>query len=94
MASVVILVIVLFLICEKVVSAMSEHMKFLMSLKHLFLFFLIFSRERGRICWRSGEGRCCEEIRFKIHYIDGFIFVWIYDCITIYVGENVFSLDI
>jgi excinuclease UvrABC ATPase subunit len=48
MASVVILAIALFLIYEKVVNAMSERMKFLLSLKHLSLFFLIFSREGGR----------------------------------------------
>jgi hypothetical protein len=47
MVSVVILAIALFLICENVVSTISECMKFLLSLKHLSLFFLISSKEKG-----------------------------------------------
>jgi hypothetical protein len=42
--SVVILAIALFLICEKMVNAMSECIKFLPSLKHLSLFFFISSK--------------------------------------------------
>jgi hypothetical protein len=45
---VVILAIVPFFICEKVVRAIRDLMKFLPSLKHLSLFFLIFSREGSR----------------------------------------------
>jgi hypothetical protein len=53
MALVVILTIVSFLICENVVNAISERMKFLPSLKYLSLFFLIFSREKGNRFVRS-----------------------------------------
>jgi hypothetical protein len=45
--SVVMLAIAPFLICKKVAKAISKQIKFLPSLKHLSLFFLIFSRERG-----------------------------------------------
>jgi hypothetical protein len=55
MTFVVILAIVLFLICENVVSTISECMKFLLSLKHLSLFFLISSKERGRRSAREVE---------------------------------------
>jgi uncharacterized membrane protein YobD (UPF0266 family) len=48
MASVIILAIVSFLICEKVINAMSERIKFLLSLKHLSLFFFISSKEGSR----------------------------------------------
>jgi hypothetical protein len=41
MVFMVILAIALFLICENVVSTMSDRLKFLLSLKHLSLFFLI-----------------------------------------------------
>jgi hypothetical protein len=44
---VVILAIALFLICEKVVRAIRDQIKFLPSLKHLSLFFLISLRKRG-----------------------------------------------
>jgi hypothetical protein len=46
-ASVVILTIVLFFIYENVVNVISKCMKFLPSLKHLSLFFLISFREEG-----------------------------------------------
>jgi hypothetical protein len=94
MASVVILAIVSFLICEKVVSAMSERIKFLLSLKHLSLFFLISLREGGRRSAREVEkSEVVKKLDSRFTYIR-FIFVWIYDCITIYKGGNIFSLDI
>jgi hypothetical protein len=49
---VVILAIVPFFICEKVVRAIRDLIKFLPSLKHLSLFFLISLRKGGR---RSAE---------------------------------------
>jgi hypothetical protein len=75
MASVVILSIVLFLICENVVNVISECMKFLLSLKHLFLFFLISSREKGNRSAREVErGKVVKKLdsRFTM-YVDSFL---------------------
>jgi hypothetical protein len=49
------LAIVSFLICKNMISAMSEQIKFLLSLKHLSLFFLISSREEGNKSTREVE---------------------------------------
>jgi hypothetical protein len=54
---VVMLVIALFLICKNVVNTMIDCMKFLPFLKHLSLFFLIFSKERGNRLIREVESR-------------------------------------
>jgi uncharacterized membrane protein len=56
-ALVVMFAIALFLICENIISATSEHMKFFLFLKYLSLFFLIFSREKGNRSARKVERR-------------------------------------
>jgi hypothetical protein len=75
MVFVVILAIALFLIYENVVSVISECMKFLLSMKHLSLFFLISSKERGnRSVGEVERGEVVKKLdsRFTM-YIDLFL---------------------
>jgi hypothetical protein len=68
---VVMLAIVLFLICENVVSAMSNLMKFLLS-----LFFLISSKEKGnRSAGEVESGKIVKKLDSRlITYVDLFLF--------------------
>jgi hypothetical protein len=76
MALVVILAIVLFLIWEKVVRAISDLMKFLPSVKHLSLFFLISSKKGGsRSAGEVESGKVVKKLdsRFTM-YVASFLF--------------------
>jgi hypothetical protein len=76
MASVMILAIALFLIWEKVVRAISDRMKFLPSTKHLSLFFLISSRERGnKSAGEVESGKVVKKLDSKFTmYVVSFLF--------------------
>jgi hypothetical protein len=74
----VILTIVSFFICENLVNAMSEYIKFLLSLKHLFLFFLISFREEGIRSARAVKRREVVkklDSRFTM-YVDSFLLLY------------------
>jgi hypothetical protein len=75
MVSIVIFAIVLFLICENMVSAISKPMKFLLSLKHLSLFFLISSKEKStRSVGKLERRKIVKKLdsRFTM-YVDSFV---------------------
>jgi hypothetical protein len=91
----VILAIVSFFICENVVSVMIERIKFLSSLKHLSLFFLISSKERGsRSAGAVERGKVVKKLDSRFTNICRLIFIGIYYCITVDICRNVFRLNI